>query len=315
MLGIHLYFNSNFSLNSIDDSEVMLVQGDASSKALYLHFDGIAVNDYGCRIVFERPDLSQSGELYVTPIPSENYYQIVLPAWVTEQEGIVNLTATLKVDEVVSGFGLAPLTVNEGISPSEETICLSEAQYQAILDEFDTIYTDLETRVTKITTIIGIDMQNDILLAEFLTALGNATITQDGLMSKEDKASLSSQLQNIAQLQLDVIANTTAINTKANQTSLNLTNIEVARKAYQTDLDNTNIVVASKANQTDLDNTNIVVDTKVPKVRTIIGLNLEDNVLLEEFKTALGLVTVGLDGLMASEDKRRIDILFAGWGE
>lgn len=147
MNSIKIYFDDNFNLTSIDDSEVTLIQGDVESKAIDLYFEleeGKTVLDYSCRVSFERPDLSESGELYATPF--DDYYRIVLPAWVTEQFGTVNLTARLKEGSIVAGYGLATITVEEGVMPSEENITLSQAQYQALLDVID----DLSARVTAL---------------------------------------------------------------------------------------------------------------------------------------------------------------------
>ena len=48
----------------------------------------------------------------------------------------------------------------------------------------------LATKVDKTTKVIGIDLQDDILLTEFKTALGNATQSVAGLLSAEDKTHL-----------------------------------------------------------------------------------------------------------------------------
>ena len=53
-----------------------------------------------------------------------------------------------------------------------------------------TVASDLALKVDKVLTIIGLDLQDNILLGEFKIALGNATQTFDGLMSNEDKAHL-----------------------------------------------------------------------------------------------------------------------------
>jgi hypothetical protein len=55
----------------------------------------------------------------------------------------------------------------------------------------------------------------------------------------------------------------------------------------------------------------ILQDNKVDKTLTIIGLDLQDNILLGEFKTALGNATQSLSGLMSATDKQRLDVLHA----
>ena len=53
-------------------------------------------------------------------------------------------------------------------------------------------------KVDRTQKIIGIDLQNDISLPEFKIALGKATTTLDGLMSKEDKAHLDTLTDMLA---------------------------------------------------------------------------------------------------------------------
>jgi hypothetical protein len=50
---------------------------------------------------------------------------------------------------------------------------------------------------------------------------------------------------------------------------------------------------------------------KVNKTRTIIGIDLQDDITLEEFKTALGTATQTVDGLLSSTDKIKIDELIS----
>ena len=50
---------------------------------------------------------------------------------------------------------------------------------------------------------------------------------------------------------------------------------------------------------------------KVNKTLTIIGLDLQDNILLGEFKTALGNATQSVAGLLSAEDKTHLDGLVA----
>jgi len=144
MKGIHIYFNNNYSLDTIDESEAILVQGDADSKALYFHFDGIIINDFACRVIFERADGSESGQLIVSTDIVENYYQYLLPSWVTEQEGNLKVTVILKQLEVIAGYGIANLVVNEAVTPSEITIEISQVQYDAILTEIETLKTRVQ---------------------------------------------------------------------------------------------------------------------------------------------------------------------------
>ena len=55
----------------------------------------------------------------------------------------------------------------------------------------------------------------------------------------------------------------------------------------------------------------ILQSTKVPKTTTIIGLDLQDNILIGEFRTALGNATQSVAGLLSAEDKTHLDGLVA----
>lgn len=50
---------------------------------------------------------------------------------------------------------------------------------------------------------------------------------------------------------------------------------------------------------------------KVPQTRKILGIDLVDDILLAEFKTAIGEATTVLSGLMSATDKSRLDALHA----
>lgn len=52
------------------------------------------------------------------------------------------------------------------------------------------VQTELDKKVDKQLTIIGLDLQDDISISEFRTALGNATQSVAGLLSAEDKTQL-----------------------------------------------------------------------------------------------------------------------------
>jgi len=50
---------------------------------------------------------------------------------------------------------------------------------------------------------------------------------------------------------------------------------------------------------------------KVPQTRKILGIDLTNDILLDEFKTAIGEATAILSGLMSATDKARLDALHA----
>jgi hypothetical protein len=63
-------------------------------------------------------------------------------------------------------------------------------------------------KVDKTTTIAGVDLQNNITLEEFKTALGNATTSLAGLMSATDKTNLDNLVTILGTADADDIVNT-----------------------------------------------------------------------------------------------------------
>jgi len=119
-----------------------------------------------------------------------------------------------------------------------------------VLNNYNTLN---NLKVNKTLTILGIDLQDDITLAEFKAALGDATLFANGLMSALDK-------QNLAQTMIDIQS---------------------------------------------------LFSDKVDKTQTIIGIDLQDNILLGEFRTALGNATQSVAGLLSAKDKTHLDGLVA----
>lgn len=63
---------------------------------------------------------------------------------------------------------------------------------QSTLGTHDTEITNLQNdKVDKTTTIAGVDLQNSISLTELKQAIGNATVSLDGLLSASDKVKLN----------------------------------------------------------------------------------------------------------------------------
>jgi hypothetical protein len=104
-------------------------------------------------------------------------------------------------EEFVIEFTDVQSDVNNMINGSQVVGEATKATYDGDDNEITTTYetiTDnnakLALKVDKTTTVIGLDLQNNIELEEFKTAIGNATLLLDGLMSKEDKASVEALL-------------------------------------------------------------------------------------------------------------------------
>jgi hypothetical protein len=119
----------------------------------------------------------------------------------------------------------------------------------------------------------------------------------------ENTAELTTAESNITSLQ----------NLKANLASPALTGIPTAPTAAA-NVNNTQIATTAFVGTAigDLTNyTDIELDGKVSKTQTIIGIDLQDNISLVEFKIALGNATQSLAGLMSPSDKTSLDILVA----
>jgi hypothetical protein len=71
---------------------------------------------------------------------------------------------------------------------AEDFTVVNQTKYPTV----QAVKTELDKKVDKTTTIIGLNLQNNILLGEFRTALGNATQNMPGLLSAEDKTHLDS---------------------------------------------------------------------------------------------------------------------------
>lgn len=72
------------------------------------------------------------------------------------------------------------------------------------------LQSDLTNRVLKSTTIMGINLQDDITLAEVKTAIGEATSSLSGLMSAQDKQNLDTLVALLETDDADTVVNTIA---------------------------------------------------------------------------------------------------------
>lgn len=95
-------------------------------------------------------------------------------------------------------FGEGNGNIQGQIDSIIENIDTVEATATALATTVINNYNTLNSvKVNKTLTILGIDLQDNITLAEFKTALGDATIFVNGLMTALDK-------QNLAQTMLDI---------------------------------------------------------------------------------------------------------------
>ena len=148
---IKIFYNANYTLDSIDASQATLVQGDIGSKVIefyFAHIDASNIADFSCRVLIERPDGTTSNELYATPNVA-GFYSLTVNEWITAFSGELKVTAIIKVGETVAGFGLATLIIEEAVDPDPTTITLSQSQYQDIADNFDAVYATFNPEITR----------------------------------------------------------------------------------------------------------------------------------------------------------------------
>ena len=112
-------------------------------------------------------------------------------------------------------------------------------------------------KVDKTTTIIGLDLKNNILIDEFKTALGNATQSKAGLLSVADKTHLDSLVALLETSDGDTVVDTIA-------------EILAIFEDYPEGVD----LVTALAG-------------KVDKTTTIAGVDLQNNITKNELKVAL----------------------------
>jgi len=97
------------------------------------------------------------------------------------------------------------IDVLEGRCDGEDAIISDIQQDVANIENGTTV---IPTYVLKVQKIIGLDLQDDILLGEFKTALGNATQIVAGLMSAQDKENLDDLVALLATDDGDSVVNT-----------------------------------------------------------------------------------------------------------
>jgi len=125
-------------------------------------------------------------------------------------------------------------------------------------------------------------------------------------VNETDIANIKSGLQVVKKAEQDKNGNdiVTTYETKSDATN------KLAFKADKTYVDSQDQALQSQIEGNDNDILSLQ-STKVPKTTTIIGLDLQDNILIGEFRTALGNATQSVAGLLSAEDKTHLDGLVA----
>ena len=143
-----------------------------------------------------------------------------------------------------------------------------------ILNNYNTLD---NIKVNKTLTILGIDLQNDITLSEFKTALGDATTFTNGLMSALDKENLE-------------------------QTIIDIQNL-FSNKADKTD-------IPTNVSQLNNDSGYITDYTETDPIFTAWNKSTGISITKSQVSDLIE-ATQALSGLMSATDKQRLDVLHA----
>ena len=168
----------------------------------------------------------------------------------------------------------------------------------------DALLVELNTSTVSIPVepshAVGDEIDDDDV--NYLASIGAAAILaqQTAEQSAQDISEILDGTQTVKRSEQDASGNviTTTYETKADATSKK-SEIDGRLDIAESDID---------AAEGDIDT---LQSTKVPKTTTIIGLDLQDNILIGEFRTALGNATQSVAGLLSAEDKTHLDGLVA----
>lgn len=319
-MAIKLYYNKNtYQLITIDDNSESIVVGDTGGKEFHFYFgtgtslvsfvnDTTIYSAYLGRVVIERADTVSSGELYLTPMngSTEGYYKLIVNEWISAIEGDSEFTARLKVSDgnggyIVTAFGVATIPVEPGTVPGDDTITL--VQYNAIMDAVDAVIAG--------TTPIAYDNATSGLIAvtldEAVDEIDNDVDALDVRLTEDE-----SDIVSLETFQNTTVPATYETIVDADTHRERTTTLESEMNTAQGDIDAVEVRLdTAESNIVNLESGTTVIPTYVPKTTTIIGLDLQDNILIGEFRTAVGDATTSFSGLLSAADKTHLDNLVA----
>jgi len=304
------------------------------NNATILDFDLSELSSFATALLnIKKPDNSISYEiLEEKTIDGEQMYEVSLQAYYINQKGALIVSVNtyegsgieilgeggsqyieLNGDEML--IATAPIKIYINYSP----FILPSGKELTISDLQKILYA-ISSKVDRTTTINGKNFSTNIVLkAEDIeiddNSIENTETIQEAL---EYLLNLCNACGN------DITAIQTLINNLISGTQIaGKSNIAVKDEderlltSLETKVNVANEITkikdgtyTSKKAEQDEDGTNIK-SNYVKKTRTILGIDLSDDILLGEFKTALGNATESLDGLMSSVDKSRLNALHA----
>ena len=239
---------------------------------------------------------------YVYEVGENGYYMVDYVGgtyqWVLKEDGYSTYLST-------KPYNMFTIKVQRGYQNTKPITPLEDEQYRllwAYMGSFAGLIEAIGNRVTTLEEEMDVVQQDISNIENGTTIVEKAKRDQNGNIIDETYATKVelSDVERDLQEQIDDIVDCTTIVKKAEQDK----NGNDIVNTYETKADATS-KLALKADKTYVDT------NKVPKTTTIIGLDLQDNILLGEFKTALGNATQSVAGLLSAEDKTHLDGLVA----
>lgn len=176
------------TLESINTGGLVLTQGQANSVEFHFYFknydtlETFTINDMyvkSCLLNIERPDGSASNNILATPVIDDGdyYYKLVITNWVTEHDGVLQITAKLfdTQADTTTTFGLATQNIVASASISDDTI--EDQQYQALLEYLNNL------PITKYEVIAdgAIDELDLVMFTGTVGGSGKITVAKAGV--------------------------------------------------------------------------------------------------------------------------------------
>lgn len=200
-----------------------------------------------------------------------------------------------ELDRIVDAFNAEIADVVDGSTPIDYDNAISELVATTIQGALDEIDGNVDTNADAIANIIaGV---TDIVYSNVISGLTAATVKAaiDEIDAWLDD--LMDGTQTVDKATKDAYGNT--ITTTYEKSANKKTSLSDNSDTYYP---------SQKAVKT-------AVDLKVDKTLTILGIDHQNDITLNEFKTALGNATTELAGLMSATDKSRLDALHGILGE
>ena len=306
-MAIKLYYNkTTYQLITIDDGGESLVKGDDGSKVFEFYFGtGTALVDFVLdatiplthegRVTFKRADDETTNDVYLTPIAG-GFYRYVIGDWVTEVEGDLKITARLKLGEVYTAFGIATIPVEDGVAPDDGST-ISQLQYDAIMGTVNDV-------IIGTTPIAYDNAVSGLAAVDVQGAIDEVDADVDALAVRVTTAETDIDILEGRATNLETFQSTTVPATYET-----ISNVDLVRNRVD-DLETFEDVTVPATYETKADATSKLA-LKVDKTTTIANVAIDNGISLDELKTAIGLATTSISGLMSATDKGYLNELYA----